>query len=129
MRRFVIAVALASIVVPVLSSLDVSAQAPPARRITPEQTTGSKGQNVTVEGVATISDANSMLLPGIAVHLNSNGQRSAPFAGYIAAGDTYKFPDLRELDGRVISMTGVVEATNTIPIIRLTSPDQITIVN
>lgn len=131
MRRFVIAVALASIVVPALASMDASAQspAPPSRRVSPEQATGMKGQSVTVEGIASLGDANALLLPGMAVRLNSNGGANAPFAGYIAAGDLSKFPDLRELDGRVISMTGVVEATNTIPIIRLTTPAQITLVD
>lgn len=131
MRRFVIAVALASIVIPALSSMDVSAQsaaAPPSRRVSPEQATGMKGQNVTVEGYASLGSANSMLLPGVYLRLNSNGGDGSPFAGFIAQGDEYKFPDLDRLEGRVIAMTGVVESTNTIPMIRLTSPNQIIVV-
>jgi hypothetical protein len=111
-----------------LSAISVSAQspAPPSRRITPEQAQGSQGQSVTVEGVASLSDAHGMP-EGTFIRLSTTG-RGAAFAGYVAAGNYNRFPDLRDLDGRVISITGVVETTSTIPIIRLTSADQIRIV-
>ena len=131
MRGFVISVALASLAIPAVfsSSLDVSAQtapAPPSRRITPEQAQGNQGQSVTVEGVASLSDAHGMP-PGLFIRLSTTGPGAA-FAGYISKEDQTKFPGLGDLRGRVIAMTGVVETTSTIPIIRLTTPDQIRIV-
>ncbi len=130
MRRFVIAVALASIFVPALASMDASAEsaAPPSRRVSPEQATGMRGQNVTVEGIASIGPSNTLLQPGVYLRLNSNGGPGAIFAGFIAEGDQNKFPDIRELDGKVIAITGVVESTNTIPMIRVLTPDQIILV-
>jgi hypothetical protein len=94
--------------------------------ITPEQAMAAQGQNVTVEGVASLSDANGMPA-GLFIRLSTTGPGAA-FAGYISADNQGKFPGLGTLRGRVVAITGVVETTTTIPIIRITSPDQIRIV-
>jgi hypothetical protein len=99
---------------------------PAATPITPTQAMAAQGQNVTVEGVASLSDANGMP-PGMFIRLGAGG-RDAPFAGYISADNQGKFPGLGTLRGRMVAITGVVETTTTIPIIRISSPDQIRIV-
>jgi hypothetical protein len=103
-----------------------TAQMPAATPITPNQAMANQGQNVTVEGVASISDANGMPA-GLFIRLGGGG-RDAPFAGYISAENQGKFPGLGALKGKMIAITGVVETTTTIPIIRIVSPDQIRIV-
>ena len=103
-----------------------TAQMPAATPITPNQAMANQGQNVTVEGVASISDANGMPA-GLFIRLGGGG-RDAPFAGYISAENQGKFPGLGTLKGKMVAITGVVETTTTIPIIRITSPDQIRIV-
>jgi hypothetical protein len=77
--------------------------------ITPEQAMAAQGQNVTVEGMASLSDANGMPA-GLFIRLSTTGPGAA-FAGYISADNQGNFPGL-----------------TTIPIIRITSPDQIRIV-
>jgi hypothetical protein len=94
--------------------------------ITPEQAMAAQGQNVTVEGMASLSDANGMPA-GLFIRLSTTGPGAA-FAGYISADNQGNFPGLGTLRGRVVAITGVVETTTTIPIIRITSPDQIRIV-
>ena len=121
--------AVGSVIVVILSS--VTALAQPSERsadqpITPEQAYSSQGQNVTVQGVASLSDAHGMP-PGVFIRLSTTGPGAA-FAGYITVEDQGKFPGLGTLKGKMVSISGVVETTNTIPIIRLTSPDQIRIV-
>lgn len=95
--------------------------------ITPGQAFSNQGQSVTVEGIASVADANGMPA-GLFLRLNDRGGRDAPFAGYIAAENQDRFPGLGTLQGKLVSITGVVETTSTIPIIRLTSPEQIRIV-
>jgi hypothetical protein len=109
----------------------VTALAQPSDRsqeqpITPEQAFSNQGQHVTVEGIASLSDANG-LPAGLFLRLSTTGPGAA-FAGYISAENQGKFPGLGTLQGKLISITGVVETTSTIPIIRLTSPEQIRIV-
>lgn len=93
--------------------------------ISPEQAMRAQGQNVTVEGVASLSDANGMPA-GLFIRLSTTGPGAA-FAGYISAENQGKFPGLGTLQGKMVAITGVVETTTTIPIIRITSPDQIRI--
>jgi hypothetical protein len=99
---------------------------PAAQPITPEQAMANQGQNVTVEGVASLSDANGMPA-GLFIRLSTTGPGAA-FAGYISADNQDKFPGLGTLKGKLVAITGVVETTSTIPIIRITSPDQIRVV-
>jgi hypothetical protein len=94
--------------------------------VSPQQALGRQGQNVTVEGVARVSEADGM--PGVFIRLDNPRGPHVPFVGYISVNNEGMFPDLRELDGRRIDISGVVETTGTIPMIRLTSADQITIV-
>jgi hypothetical protein len=94
--------------------------------ITPEQAMANQGQNVTVEGVASLSDSHGMP-PGLFIRLSTTGP-GATFAGYISAENQSKFPGLGTLQGKVVAITGVVETTTTIPIIRINSPDQIRVV-
>ena len=98
---------------------------PAEQSITPEQAMAAQGQNVTVEGIASLSDANGMP-PGLFIRLSTTGPGAA-FAGYISAANQDKFPGLGTLQGKDVAITGVVETTTTIPIIRITSPDQIRI--
>ena len=101
-------------------------RAPAETPISPEQASGSAGQRVTVEGIASLGDANGMP-DGVFVRLMDVG-RGAVIAGYISKGNEERFPDLRSLEGKLIVITGVVETETGIPIIRVTSADQIRIV-
>jgi hypothetical protein len=95
-----------------------------AAAISPQQAAANPGQNVIVEGVATVSEADG--LPGLFVRLDSPSH--APFVGYIPANIENKFPDIQQLQGKTVDITGVVETGSQIPMIRLTSADQIKIV-
>jgi hypothetical protein len=93
--------------------------------VSPQQAMGDQGQNVTVEGVATVSDAEG--LPGLFVRLNAKGS-STPFAGYISTGNEDKFRDIRALEGKTVDITGVVETSGSIPIIRISSAGQLKVI-
>lgn len=93
--------------------------------LTPQQAIGRQGQNVTVQGIAAVTEAAG--LPGLYVHL-SLPDSHVPFVGYIAVNNEGEFPDPRELNGKTIEISGVVETDGSIPMIRLTHPDQIKIV-
>jgi hypothetical protein len=91
--------------------------------ITPERALGYQGQNVTVEGTATVSDAHSLL--GVFVRLKSPDKPRPAFAGYITPENERQFPGLQTFNGRTIDITGIVETnTGTVPLIRLLSADQ-----
>ena len=93
--------------------------------ITPQQAIGRQGQNVVVEGVADVTEADG--LPGLYVHLSAPDSH-VPFVGYISTNNEEHFPDPRGLNGKTIAISGVVETDGSIPMIRLTSPDQIKII-
>ncbi len=95
-----------------------------AAPISPQQALGMQGQNVIVEGVATVSEADGV--PGLFVHLNAEDR--SPFVGYVSANNEDKFPDLSQLQGKTVDISGVVEISNGRPMIRLSSADQIKIV-
>ena len=93
--------------------------------LTPQQALGQRGQNIVVEGRASITDA--LGLPGIFIRLTGPGS-NVPFIGYIETSNQAQFPNPRELEGRTVEMSGVVETSGSIPMIRLTSADQIKII-
>jgi hypothetical protein len=93
--------------------------------LTPQQALGRQGQKVAVKGVASISDA--LGLPGIFIRLTGPGS-NIPFVGYIENNNQRQFPSPRELEGKTIEIIGVVETSGSIPMIRLTSADQMKII-
>jgi hypothetical protein len=95
------------------------------RPISPQQAMGDQGQKVTVEGVANVSEAEG--LPGLFVRLNAKGS-STPFAGYISTGNEDKFPDIHALEGKTVDITGVVETSGSVPIIRISSAGQLKVI-
>jgi hypothetical protein len=92
--------------------------------ISPQQALAAQGQDVIVEGTAAISEAVGM--PGTFVRLTDNSD--ATMIGYIPQGDESRFPDLKELDGKRVEMTGVVEQSNGHSMIELSSASQLRIV-
>ena len=93
--------------------------------LTPQQAIGRQGQNVVVAGIADVTEADG--LPGVYVHLSTPGSH-VPFVGYISTNNEGQFPDPRGLTGKTVEISGVVETDGSIPMIRLTHPEQIKIV-
>lgn len=93
--------------------------------ITPQQASGRQGQNVVVEGVADVTEADG--LPGLYVHL-STPDTHVPFVGYIATNNEDHFADPHGLNGKTVEISGVVETDGSVPMIRLTSPGQIKVI-
>jgi hypothetical protein len=92
------------------------------RPYTPEQAISAQGNKVAVAGVASVSDANGM--PGTFIRLTAP-DTEVPFVGYISIDNERQFPNPGQLQGHTIEITGVVETRGTIPMIMLTSPDQV----
>jgi hypothetical protein len=93
----------------------------PEQPFSPQQAIGHQGHHVTVEGIASVRDADGLM--GTYVWLKN--PKNVLFVGYVSVNNKARFPDLQNLDGKKIDITGVVETFNSIPMIRLTSANQI----
>ena len=85
-----------------------------------------QGSLMTVEGSALVKPAHAPRLGGVDVALGSGNNQSALIA-YIDKGDLQKFPDLKTLNGKTVDVTGVIEMDQGQPLIRLKSPQQLTV--
>ncbi len=87
--------------------------------ITPAQALSNVGQCMTVEGHATVSDANGGRF-GKQLTLEDGDVR---LTGYVPAPAS--IPDLNSLDGQTVDLTGVVRIVYGLPEIELQSPDYV----
>ncbi len=92
------------------------------RPFTPEQAISAQGNKVAVAGVASVGDADGM--PGTFIRLTAPDS-NVPFVGYISIDNERQFPNPGQLQGRMVELTGVVETRGSIPMIMLTTPDQV----
>jgi len=99
--------------------------ASPFPPITPEQARSNEGENVVIEGTATVHAAERRM--GWYIDLNGTGP-SSPFAGYIPDEDKSQFPNLSNVNGKKVDVTGVVQFRNGKPIIKMTDSHQLHLV-
>jgi hypothetical protein len=88
-----------------------------------DQARSNIGQNVVIEGTASVHDADARL--GVYIDLD-RGPGGVTFAGYIPNENLANFPGLRSLDGRRVAITGVVQIRKEgFPIIIMTNSRQL----
>jgi hypothetical protein len=101
--------------------------APPASPfppITVRQALANKGQNVTVEGVASIH-VDSRL----GTYVDLDGKWPAThFSAYIPDGNEGQFPPLHSIEGHVVDITGTIGIRRGIPTVIMTDSDQLRVV-
>jgi DNA/RNA endonuclease YhcR with UshA esterase domain len=92
-----------------------------ASPISPRQAAASQGQNVIVEGIATIHEDSAR--PGIDLVLT--GRDNSRLTGFVPQESEAAMADLKNYDGKAVELTGVVQMTGGRPEIRITSPKQL----
>jgi hypothetical protein len=122
MHKFLVNALLLVAVAPAVAHAQLASPFPP---IKPEQARSNEGQNVVIEGIARVHVAERRL--GWYIDLGGTGPSSL-FAGYIPAENKKQFPNLSELDGKTVDITGVVQFRNSKPIIKMTDAHQLHLV-
>lgn len=122
MHRCIANALLLAALVPATAAAQPASAFPP---IKPEQARSNEGQNVVIEGIASVHDAQRRL--GWYIDLNGAGS-SSPFAGYIPDEDKSQFPNLSDINGKTVDITGVVQFRNGKPIIKMSDAHQLRVV-
>ena len=117
---FFVAFALAAPAAPAFAATGVASPIPP---ISVDQALANKGQNVTVEGVASIHRDSRL-----GTYVDLDGRWPAThFSGYIPSGNEHEFP-LDGLEGHVVDITGTIAVRRSIPTIIITNGSQLRVV-
>jgi hypothetical protein len=117
---FFVAFGLMVLMAPAFADTSVVSPVPP---ISSSQALANKGQNVTVEGVASIHRDSRL-----GTYIDLDGQWPAThFSAYIPSGNEHEFP-LDRVSGHVVDITGTIGVRRGIPTIILASATQLRVV-